>query len=461
MLTVNFIENGIPDLLLGERCPLLFVGDSISNQNTNGVADDEQSNIVHGLFRTWTGPFSGACCPSAAGHGLGIQTYAANGIGTTLRDPNETFDGSVTQFAPMRRHDLSFGATLADATNIFRTYAVPGTAPYTNPAAPVLANEVCTVEFICLRHAAGAALVKIDGRRCLSDGSGSANTATSSAVSLNGADALVSVSLSLPVHATRAYPDFRLQMAGGGNAANQSAHVAVARAYRDVPGLEICAMAVGGAGTSNWLDPADPDAAGVSGAQALIKDIYLINLFALMGFKAVIIFLGANDTTLGADRYEKLIERLYAASVAAGNPDLQFILWPRYACAATPLADSDASFDMLSRFARVGTSGHGTLGGVDYAPVGPGNISVWNLREAMARPGYSIVDVTAQGVLQEGSHSPGAGTGTFLFDKVHPTCLLADAISTQFEYAVRNPRATRHAREERSHRAMRSSMIGL
>ena len=424
----NLNRDSFAPRLISGGARALWVGDSISNPNTSASLDASQSSMYQGWIRNWPWAWGGIMVPGSGGGGLAIRT-GGTGIGTTTRNPNETFDGSVSNFNTHPRQDNSFGTTVADGTNIFGSYVIPGFTVQTSLAS-IFADVATRVSAAMLTHANGAASVRLDMRRVDSSGSGAVSKATTSGVTLNASRGVVKLSGNIAVHAggTRPYPDCFIEMDGASNTNAQSAHCLGIWFDRSdlTSALKLFGGGVGGSDSANWLHTSDADAA----AQTYIDDGALLGYCAATEIDTVFVQLGANEsgqlTTAGyRTRMEKIAQRWYAAMTAAGVSSPVVIFVVNYACPNFSLANSANQAEVLYDIARTGISARSAPSGssMTYGAVPASALGMLDLSALIVRGGAVTNAIDSNGTLI----ANGSG-GTYLVDNIHPTRLGADYI---------------------------------
>lgn len=419
--------NFAPRLISG-GARALWVGDSISNPNTSANADDAQTSMFQSWIRNWPWAWGGIMVPGSGGGGLAIRT-GGTGVGTTVRSPEDTFDPDVSNFNHHPRPDNSFGATVADGTNIFGSYVIPGFTVQTSLAS-IFADQTTVASAAMLTHAAGANSVRLDLRRVDSAGSGAVSKTTTTGVTLTASRGVVKLTGNIATHAggTRPYPDCFIEMDGSSNTASQSAHCLGIWFHRSdlTSALKLFGGGVGGSASPNWLHTSDADA----DADTYMDDGAMLGYCAATEINTVFVQLGANEsgqlTTAGyRTRMEKIAQRWYAAMKAAGIGSPVVIFVVNYACPNFSLTNAANQATALYDIARTGINARSAPSGstMTYGAVPASALGMLDLAQLIARRGPVSSAVDGSGTLI----ANGSG-GTYLVDNIHPTRLGGDYI---------------------------------
>lgn len=457
----NLVESGIADLIKSGDCRAMLITDSTGTPNTIADSDSQQATLYQTIYRQWSSlvTWKGIVFGGTSGQGLNqVNPHAS--VSTTVRAPDDAHTNGDTQFKGMPRQDNVFGATVADNTALLGNRVIPGGTPAKNPFAAAFADREVTCWALCRVHnlgTGGAASVKFQTRRVDSGGGSPSIKNTTAGQALAGSPGTAYFEAICPVHgsAGKEYPDHRLLM-DGTQTTGQDANTIVTGMRDDAlaTGFQLASFGVGGAGTGNWLDPDDPDAAGTGGQRAFIHDTTLEDVVAATQTNLFVIFLSANDGTYDTNwrrRYEKVIERC-AAAADANSIEAKFLLITQHACNNLSKAKSDQHWAAIENIRDSGgTASHGTLDGVVYAVVPWSRIAAINLRLAHAARGAISGEVDADGVWVSGPNNGASGTGTYMFDHIHRTRLGADYDAETIAQVIHSPtpEGSRHKRVRR------------
>lgn len=385
--------------------------------------------MYQGWIRNWREAWGGIMVPGSGGGGLAIRT-GGTGVGTTTRDPDETFDGSQTRFNTHPRQDNSFGATVADGTNIFGSYVIPGFTVQTSLSS-IFADQTTRATAAMLKHPSGAASVRLDLRRVDSSGSGAVSKTTTTGVSLNGTRSIVTLTGAIATHAggTRPYPDCFIEMDGASNTSAQSAHcLGIWFDRTDLTSqLRLWGGGVGGSTSDDWLDVNDANAS----ATTIIDDDAVMGYCVATGINTVLVQIGANDSGGSGNmasagyrtRIARIAQRWYSAMVAAGTTDPAIIFVTQYGAPNAPLANVQAAAESQYTICREGIAASAAPSGspLTYIEVPKAALGMVNMPELLARAGAVTNAVNADGTLI------GAGSGgLYMADNIHPKRLGVD-----------------------------------
>ncbi len=405
----------------------LWFGDSISNPNTSANADTVQSSAFQGWIRNWPWAWGGIMVPGSGGGGLAIRT-GGTGVGTTVRNPDATFDSVQTRFNTHPRPDNSFGTTVADGTNIFGSYVIPGFTVQSSLSG-IFLDQTTRATAAMLRHPDGAASVRLDLRRVDSAGSGAVSKSTTSGVTLNGTRAVISITGSIATHAggTRPYPDCFVEMDGASNTDAQSAQCLGIWFDRTdlTSALKFFGGGVGGSTSADWLDVNDDDAS----ATTFIDDEAMMGYCAATLIDTVFIHIGANDSGGGDNmtsanykrRVARIAQRWYSAMVAAGTPDPAIVFVTQYGCINAPLENVTVAAESQYDICRAGIDASTAPSGspLTYIAVPRNALGLLNLPALLARAGPVTGEINADGTFVSGPGGATPSTGTYMVDSIH------------------------------------------
>lgn len=447
----GFLRSGLHTRIrtAGQRCNILFVGDSTfnrGNQHTAGNLSSYTNAVIHGWrtgdvcawnFMPWAnGRHGQVMVNGSTGNWAHSPTRRANGAdssgGILVAG---TFAGGHRQFGLEEMVDRAVSSATA-GTSTVATYRLIDTVPFN-----AFHTEVLNFRVGLWSEEDGCGDVEVWRGRSTAGGSTSAAAALETldiAVAGGSEGLLLSDELTLAQAAVPAnfpYPQVQVRSAEAA-AEGKTLVFAGARIYAQgaLTGFEMSVWQADGARIDAFLDPSDADVGidepdednSFRSSYPLTRDVHLESLLELRGWPNVVwICLGTNQNALANTdparcrrHFEKIMQRVAAAYVSADEQVPEFVLQTPPANGTVTASNHDAYADILYDLSRIGVSSRSAPNESSfpsYPAIGAEKIHFVNTRKALEMYGANGTLWDAAGVL-----IPAGSGGTGLNDNVHP-----------------------------------------